>query len=123
MEPNDHPPYHLPVLTPHFPIGVHDMGRKRSRKGGANRRDDNATLHFEAVRMRRMDLCARNPWALAESDSTLRTSQQRLFVHRGVEADPRPESNTPSELPDDQLDEIDRLERVSRFLPTRISSL
>lgn len=43
---------------------------------------------------------------------TLKRGQQRLYVHRDVEADPKPDSVTPSELPEEKLDEMGRLERV-----------
>lgn len=42
---------------------------------------------------------------------TLRRGQQRLFVHRGVEADPKPETTTPSELTGGK-DEMGRLEHL-----------
>ncbi|WVR05232.1 hypothetical protein IAU60_002244 [Kwoniella sp. DSM 27419] len=43
---------------------------------------------------------------------TLRRGQQRLFLHRGVEADPAPQTTTPSELPGEPEDEMGRLERL-----------
>jgi len=42
---------------------------------------------------------------------TLRRGQQRLYVHRGVEADPRPETTTSSEIPMGE-DEMGRLEQL-----------
>ena len=42
---------------------------------------------------------------------TLKRGQQRLLIHRGVEADARTDTTTPSELPE-QVDEMGRLERV-----------
>lgn len=42
---------------------------------------------------------------------TLRRGQQRLYVHRGVEADPRPNTSTPSEMPKSE-DEMGRLEQL-----------
>lgn len=42
---------------------------------------------------------------------TLRRGQQRLFVHRGVEADPKPDTTTPSEVSTVE-DEMGRLEQL-----------
>lgn len=42
---------------------------------------------------------------------TLRRGQQRLHVHRGVEADPKPDTTTPCELPSSE-DEMGRLEHL-----------
>jgi phosphatidylinositol 3-kinase len=45
---------------------------------------------------------------------TLKRGQQRLYVHREVEADPRLDSTTPGEMPTvDGQDEMGRLEAVS----------
>jgi hypothetical protein len=48
---------------------------------------------------------------LADSCRTLRRGQQRLYVHRGVEGDPKPETTTPSEIPMAE-DEMGRLEQL-----------
>jgi phosphatidylinositol 3-kinase len=45
----------------------------------------------------------------------LKRGQQRLLIHRDKEADPSPESTTPSELVNDN-DEMGRLEEVRYFL-------
>ncbi|WVN86799.1 uncharacterized protein L203_101971 [Cryptococcus depauperatus CBS 7841] len=42
----------------------------------------------------------------------LKRGQQRLYVHRGVEADPRENTTTPSEMPGNKEDEMGRLERL-----------
>lgn len=46
-------------------------------------------------------------------DRTLKRGQQRLYVHRNVEADPRPDSITPCEVELEGHDEMGRLEAVS----------
>ncbi|WVQ98732.1 hypothetical protein IAU59_005863 [Kwoniella sp. CBS 9459] len=43
---------------------------------------------------------------------TLKRGQQRLYVHRGVEADPRPNTSTPCDLSGELEDEMGRLERL-----------
>jgi hypothetical protein len=43
---------------------------------------------------------------------TLRRGKQRLYVHRGVEADSSAESTTPSEPVGKMQDEMGRLEQV-----------
>ncbi|TYJ55431.1 hypothetical protein B9479_003934 [Cryptococcus floricola] len=43
---------------------------------------------------------------------TLKRGQQRLYIHRGVEADPRPNSTTPSEVLNREDDEMGRLESL-----------
>ncbi|GMK59473.1 hypothetical protein CspeluHIS016_0800790 [Cutaneotrichosporon spelunceum] len=48
---------------------------------------------------------------LFRPDRTLRRGQQRLYVHRRVEADPAYDSTTPSEMSSDE-DEMGRLERL-----------
>ena len=58
---------------------------------------------------------ARPPALPDTSCSTLKRGQQRLYVHRDVEGDPKPDSLTPSELPEAGEDEMGRLERVSRW--------
>ncbi|WWD15916.1 hypothetical protein CI109_100340 [Kwoniella shandongensis] len=50
--------------------------------------------------------------SLFTSKRTLRRGQQRLYVHRGVEADPKPNTTTPCELPGEEEDEMGRLERL-----------
>ncbi|WVQ71681.1 hypothetical protein IAR50_001222 [Cryptococcus sp. DSM 104548] len=50
--------------------------------------------------------------ALFDYHRTLKRGQQRLYVHRGVEADPRPNSTTPSEVLNKEDDEMGRLESL-----------
>ncbi|WVQ78275.1 hypothetical protein IAT38_000360 [Cryptococcus sp. DSM 104549] len=50
--------------------------------------------------------------SLFTAKRTLKRGQQRLYVHRGREADPKPNSTTPSELLDEEEDEMGRLERL-----------
>jgi phosphatidylinositol 3-kinase len=50
----------------------------------------------------------------ADPYRTLRRGQQRLYVHRGVAADPKPETTTPSEIAEAEQDEMGRLESVSQ---------
>lgn len=49
--------------------------------------------------------------SLFRPDGTLRRGQQRLFAHRNKEADPRPDTTTPSEVPTAK-DEMGRLEQL-----------
>lgn len=48
---------------------------------------------------------------LFRPDGTLRRGQQRLFVHRNKEADPGPDTTTPSEVHTIK-DEMGRLEKL-----------
>ncbi|KIR59973.1 phosphatidylinositol 3-kinase [Cryptococcus bacillisporus CA1873] len=50
--------------------------------------------------------------SLFNSKRTLKRGQQRLHVHRGVQADPSLNTTTPSELADEEEDEMGRLERL-----------
>ncbi|WRT67140.1 uncharacterized protein IL334_004106 [Kwoniella shivajii] len=50
--------------------------------------------------------------SLFTAKRTLKRGQQRLYVHRNVEADPRPNSTTPSEIEGEAEDEMGRLERL-----------
>ncbi|KAE8541128.1 hypothetical protein D1P53_002482 [Cryptococcus gattii VGV] len=50
--------------------------------------------------------------SLFNSKRTLKRGQQRLHVHRGVQADPSLNTTTPSEIADDEEDEMGRLERL-----------
>ncbi|OCF41221.1 phosphatidylinositol 3-kinase [Kwoniella heveanensis CBS 569] len=43
---------------------------------------------------------------------TLKRGQQRLYMHRGVEADPKSNTSTPCEIPGAPEDEMGRLERL-----------
>ncbi|WVF72152.1 hypothetical protein IAT40_006964 [Kwoniella sp. CBS 6097] len=50
--------------------------------------------------------------SLFTSKRTLKRGQQRLYVHRGVEADPKSVTSTPCELAGELEDEMGRLERL-----------
>ncbi|RXK34820.1 phosphatidylinositol 3-kinase [Tremella mesenterica] len=49
---------------------------------------------------------------LFSPNRTLKRGQQRLYVHRGKEADTSPDTSTPSDTPLDEQDEMGRLEEL-----------
>jgi len=100
--------HYIPFTTPHLADRLHNMGRAGPRAGCAYWRHNYELVQPEAVTVflsaRRIPLTCR----------TLKRGQQRLLVHRGVEADPKPDTTTPSEVADGTtVDEMGRLEAVS----------
>ena len=104
LEPDHRPPDHIPVSTALIPAGFHDMGCSGSGKAHCHWRYDYELVQSEAV--------SRIMQAVLTWSRALKRGQQRLYVHRGVEADPSPDSTTPSDPIVNGLDEMGRLENV-----------
>ena len=109
MESSCHLTHLLPLSPPHIPSNIHNMGCSRARKSSACWR-----YNYESVQQQAVCPVAHltHSRLLVTYTSTLKRGQQRLYVHRWVEADPLPDTTTPSELVDEEQDEMGRLENL-----------